>query len=336
VRLWSRDQPASGCIATVANDVHIALQQLEAAQQAAAESTAARQRADSLESRITQQTSELDAWRTTLAHEQHDVDRFNGMTLSRVIASLTGNRDQKLADESAERDAVALEVATRSAALDRVRAHVVVLRARSSAEPELSRKVEEARATYAKALQDAGDPRGNAAIQLIDRIGGLRAALSEVAEAQQACQSARAALRDAEVALSSAGSWSTYDTFFGGGMIADAIKRGRIGEASSAIERVQYALTVLAAEMKDVPGPAPAPSAPKVSATLASMDFWFDNIFSDWMVRERISASSDSVARTQERLAYVESSLAGDRQARMAELQQGADELAQLLNGRTS
>lgn len=42
--------------------------------------------------------------------------------------------------------------------------------------------------------------------------------------------------------LSSADGWSTYDTFFGGGMISSVIKHDRMDDASTVLRRADLAL----------------------------------------------------------------------------------------------
>jgi hypothetical protein len=68
-----------------------------------------------------------------------------------------------------------------------------------------------------------------------------------------------------------------------------------------------------------------AVEAPEVSSTLRTMDVWFDNMFSDWMVGDRIRASAESVRNAQEQVSKIQTEGAARRQqvaTRHSELEQ--------------
>jgi hypothetical protein len=98
--------------------------------------------------------------------------------------------------------------------------------------------------------------------------------------------------------LSSAANWSTYDTFLGGGMIGSAIKHSRLDEAAQAAARADACLLTLRTELADVAGiEATAPRLTTDGLT-RFVDIWFDNIFTDLAVRERISQAQQSVEQS--------------------------------------
>jgi chromosome segregation ATPase len=80
------------------------------------------QRCEELERRLDETNRRLASLQTEYAAEHRDVERLEGISLTRVLASLRGARDDRLAQERAQADAVALrvqDVATRLAALQR-------------------------------------------------------------------------------------------------------------------------------------------------------------------------------------------------------------------------
>lgn len=315
----------------MSEELSAARRRLQDANEVARRSHDARTRADALDVQIAVESQNLAAWLDLLTQEQRDVDRYEGWTVASVLASIAGRREEKVASETAERDAVALELAVRTAALDRVREEVRFLRGQATPPQDCEQAIEQARTEYLSALHAANDPRGPVGTKLIEQIGTLRGEVDEVVEAQVACAATVSALSEAARALSAAGGWSTYDTFFGGGLVADSFKRDRIAQATRAIGSVHYNLTVLAAELRDVAGAPATLSAPQISPTLGAMDLWLDNIFSDWMVRNRISASKESVARTQERLTAVAAGLAEKLQQTTFALRAAESELATVL-----
>ncbi|WP_123040955.1 hypothetical protein [Cohnella candidum] len=128
---------------------------------------------------------------------------------------------------------------------------------------------------------------------LSGRIGEIGAELREIGEAERAGEQAKQALLRAEDRLESAKNWGTYD-MLGGGMIATAIKRGRMDEASDHIHEAQYHLRRFAEELKDVRMTSEV-GVPQVEGFLSFADYFFDGFISDWMVQGRIRDSLDSV-----------------------------------------
>jgi hypothetical protein len=118
-------------------------------------------------------------------------------------------------------------------------------------------------------------------------------------------------------------------------MIADMVKRGHVSDATGAIADAQYAMVVLAAELRDIEWSNPRPAAPQISSSLGTMDLWFDNIFSDWMVRDRISASRQSVTETLKHLAELGGILAAQAAAAETDLQDAESRLADLFSDLT-
>jgi hypothetical protein len=100
-------------------------------------------------------------------------------------------------------------------------------------------------------------------------------------------------LADALSTLRSADGWSTWDTFAGGGLVSSAIKHDRMDQARSRIERAQTALWRFGQELDDLG--LPGIVLPTTDGLTRGVDIWFDNIFTDLSVRQRIRSSLQSV-----------------------------------------
>jgi hypothetical protein len=168
-------------------------------------------------------------------------------------------------------------------------ASVRSVRATSAALPEL---LQEQRLAQ---WRTDGDPRA-AQIDAIDETSrDLRAELKEIQEATTAVNRAMDAVVEALGLLGSAKSWGTYDTYFGGGLIASAIKHERIDRADAALTAVQDSLRRVRTEMADVRGLAQIDLL-LIDAWVKGTDIWFDNIFSDLAVQRAVV---DQLAQTE-------------------------------------
>jgi hypothetical protein len=251
-----------------------------------------------LRGRMDQITTQLAALHTQHADEQEDVERLQGLTLTRLLASLRGARDDALARERAEADAVRYRVAEAEARLNAVRGEHDAAQARLgrlAAAPSSYAAVLEEKERY---LGESGDPRGGRLLELADERGRLNGDMHEVSEALQASGTAWHALSQVQDKLGNASGWSTYDTFFGGGAFSSAVKHSRLDEAARAAAHADRCLAVLRTELADVDGMALTAPQLAVDGLTRFVDIWFDNIFTDLAVRDRIKQAQQNVARS--------------------------------------
>ena len=239
--------------------------------------------------------AEVAARRTALASEQRDVDRLENLSLTRIVASLTGSRDDRLAREQAEAEAAQYRVAEAEAQLRSVDGEWRAARARLA-------ELASAPAGYAAVLEEkerylsrGGDPRGRRLLELAEERGRLTGEAREVAEALAAAASARDALSAVQSSLDSASGWSTYDTFFGGGAISSAMKHSRLDDAARQAARADHALLALRTELADVGGVAHTAPQLAIDGLTRFVDIWFDNVFTDFAVRGRIKQAQENV-----------------------------------------
>ncbi|HEU5417599.1 MAG TPA: hypothetical protein VFV41_07880 [Streptosporangiaceae bacterium] len=268
--------------------------------------------------------AELDRLSARYQDEQKDAERLESLSLTRVLASLRGARDDALARERAEADAARYRVAEAQALLDAVRGK---LGAALQRQARLARAPDAYAAVLAQKelhLRQSGDPRGRQLLGLADERGRLQAELTEIAEAQRAADTADEALSCVQERLGSASAWSTYDTFFGGGAISSAVKHSRLDEAAGAAARADQCLAVLRTELADVGGLALTAPQLEMSAGTRFVDVWFDNIFSDLAVNGRISQARRNVDSSLQVVGEVRSRLserARQAQGRLAAIE---------------
>lgn len=251
--------------------------------------------------------SELADLQQRLQRETADVERLEHLSPTRLWALMKGDAEDRLMVEKAEQDAAARALAAAQQRRDAAAAEVATLRAAQDALGHVD-------ARYAGALADLDDElqrsQGASAAELGDiaaRLGEAAAEKREIDEASAALVAANAELVGAIALLDSAGGWSTYDTFFGGGFVTDLMKHDRIDEATAGFTRVNRALERLATELADIH--ATPVDGVGISEGLAVFDVLFDNFLSDWMVREQIaqarSASIDLQVRLSELTRYL-------------------------------
>jgi len=264
--------------------------ELEAAQEAVAEHQRLTGRMARAQAEVDDASRSLAQARSELGRESADVARLESFSPTRIWAGLRGSRDADLAREQAEEQAAAYAVARADARLVQARAELDAASTARAALGDVADRRVRALAAKEAALTGDGGAAGAELTSIAAELGTLRSQLHEVGEALAAAETAAARLSDAEVMLGKARGWSTYDTFFDGGLVGDMMKYDRMDQASALMREADRAMRRLSTELADV-GMAGVGGI-DVSTMAQAFDVWFDNIFSDWSVRNRITEAS--------------------------------------------
>jgi hypothetical protein len=284
-------------------------QRLAAAAQDVRELELCSQRCQELNARDSAVSAEVTAAQAACADEDKDVARLERLSLTHVLASLRGSRDDALARQRAEAQAARYRLADAQSRRDAIRSELARAegqRARLAGAPQAYTGV---LADKEKHLEQSSDPRGPRLLALADERGRLTAEVGELQHASQTAQAAGHALTEVQDRLGSASSWSTYDTFFGGGMIGNAIKHDRMDEAAQAAANADRRLAQLRTELTDLAEI--EPTAPKldVSGGLKFADIFFNNIFTDLAVASHIRQAQSNASAAVQHVADVQTRL---------------------------
>ena len=227
-----------------------------------------------------------------LADEVADVERLESMSITRILAGLRGTRDSDLSREQAEAEAARYAAADAEARRTVAEREVDDLELRIEA---LSDLPERRTALLARREAEVAADPGAAAVSyqltaLAQRLGECEGELGELVEALEAAHVARRALGAARDHLVGARRWSTYDTLLDGGFVSDIKKYNQLDVAGGLMREADAALVHLTNELAHVD--VETVGEVGIAEMTTAFDVWFDNIFSDWAVRERIKEAS--------------------------------------------
>lgn len=247
-----------------------------------------------------------------LAAEPADVERLASPSLDRLWATLRGTHDEGLPRERAERQRAEYAVAV---AEDRRATAQAALQAADDAIAglgDVAGRRERALADKEAWLWTAERGRGPELVDVAERRGRRQAERIEIAEAQEAADSAARALEAAAGALSGAGVWAAYDTDLESDRIVSTAKHRRLDRAAERVRVADAALARLTVELGDVGER--GVGAIGVDGLARTFDIWFDNLFSDLSVARHIRESQDRVEAARTAVRHVSGRLA-DRSA---------------------
>lgn len=272
-----------------------------------------------------------DALRREYTGEQGDVERLQKEGLSAFLLRMAGRYEKKMEKEL--REAFEAKEAVEDAA-----AHLQSLQEEKQ---EVDRQVQELTALEQQYKQELEQRRlrlsqslsgsvGMRYAQLEEERQGLISQITEIDEALRVAQRAMSCAGDAEAALDKADSWATYDVFFKGGILTHAAKYSHIDNADACFHRLSALLRELRAELADVHDFA-SPQFEEVSSGQRAVDFWFDNIFTDYSVRSKVRDNAGRISQLRARLGEIQGRLRARRAMLSARLDANLAEEEHLL-----
>jgi len=273
-------------------------QRLAAAAQAAREYELCLQQNGQQFAREQAAAADLTAARQEYAGEQKDVERLEHLSLTRVLASLHGSRDDALAREKAEAEAARYKIAQAQQRLDAARAELASLQGRLAQLSGAPQAYADALAAKEQYLTHSADPRGARLL-----------ALAELRRASDDADAAIQALADVQDRLGTAANWSTFDTYFDHGMIANAIKHDRIDQAAQVADEADRRLAALRTDLAELGGYQPTAPRLEISGGFKFADIFFNNFFTDLAVGRQIRDAQDNADRSAQQVQALQGRL---------------------------
>lgn len=239
---------------------------------------------------------------SAMGEEQADVDRLEGRSLAAFFYHITGRLEGKLDKERREAwearvkyDAAARELSETEEELRQSQAELYALRG-------CEERYETALAEKAQAIKAAGGDGGAALWELETRLAEQASQCRELREAIDAGRAARDTAEKILDDLGSAEGWGTFD-LLGGGLMTDIIKYSHLDGAQGQIEQLQSRLRRFKTELADVA--IDGDLQVSVDGFLRFADYFFDGLFADWAVLDRIHQSQEQVRSTRDQIGSV-------------------------------
>lgn len=252
---------------------------------------------------LTAQVRELESIKL---EEQADVDRLEGRSLAAFFYNVIGKMDEQLDKERQEAYAARVKYDAAARELEGVEADLRRYESELSALRGCEHRYDEVLKEKADAIKAAGGSNGEEILKLEERNAFLESQKKELQEAISAGNAALSTTQQVLSSLDSAEGWGTWD-LFGGGLVADLAKYSHLDEAQGAIEQLQSQLRRFKTELADVT--IQADMQVNVDGFLRFADYFFDGLFADWAVLDKINQSQSQVQNTKSQIASVLSRL---------------------------
>lgn len=256
---------------------------------------------------------ELQAQRKTVAQrvrqlekvkqsEQADVDRLERGSLAAFFYQVVGRMDEKLDKEQQEAYAARVRYDAAARELASIDADLARLEARLKGLSGCEQRYQDALMERFREIKETNSPAAQELMESESRVVELKLRRREIREAVQAGNTALKQAGAVLESLDSARGWSTMD-LVGGGIWSDLAKYDHLDAAQEQVEQLQVDLRRFKTELADVE--INAEIQVTIEGFLRFADFFFDNLFTDWEVRDRIDQSIDQVRDTKRQIQRV-------------------------------
>ena len=261
---------------------------------------------------------EVISLRVAFRKEQEDVEKLEGRSLANYFFQVVGKLDEKLDQERKEAyaakvklDAAERELAGIEADISEIQTQLNEIRV---AEAQYKDELERKRAT----LRASGTTTADQIIEIEQRIAATEAQKREIKEAISAGYSARSTADRILSELKDADDWNTWDMFAGGGIITHMAKHSHLDSAQDLVSELQSKLRRFKTELADIQ--ITANMQVNVDGFLRFADYFFDGLFADWAVGDRINQSMNSVSSTKSQISRTLDKLSSMEKAADSEI----------------
>ena len=231
--------------------------------------------------------------RVAFRKEQEDVEKLEGRSLANYFFQVVGKLDEKLDQERREAYAAKVKLDAAERELAGIEADISGIQTQLNEIRVADTQYKEALEKKRAMLKSSGTAAADQILGIEQKIAVLEAQKKEIKEAISAGYSARGTADRILSELDSADGWNTWDMFGGGGIITHMAKHSHMDEAQDLVSELQSKLRRFKTELADIN--IQANMQVNVEGFLRFADYFFDGLFADWAVGDRISEAQSSV-----------------------------------------
>ena len=238
--------------------------------------------------------------RVAFRKEQADVEKLEGRSLANYFFQVIGKLDEKLDNERQEAYAAKVKLDAAERELAGIESDVREIQSQLSqvrlAEAQYKDELEKKRLV----LKASATPVAEEILEMEQQMAALEAQKQEIKEAISAGIRARGTADRLLSELDKADDWNTWDLFGGGGIITHMAKYDHLDSAQDLVSELQGKLRRFKTELADIQ--IHAEMQVNIGGFLRFADYFFDGLFADWAVGDKISQSQSSVSSTKRKI----------------------------------
>lgn len=249
---------------------------------------------------LQEQLSEVErrgvALSVTLEKEQTDVERLTKNGITALFYTMLGKREEMLEKERREAYAAAARYEAAKQEHRQLQAELAAAEEEFAALQGCEAQFEQALRQRLQQLKQADPVNGQRVAELEQQMQKLQNRAKELREAVSAGERALNVACQVQDELSDAENWGTWDMLGGSGLITQMAKHDHLEQAQQKVQLLQSCLHRFKTELADVSIRVDVQA--RVDGFLGFADWFFDGLFVDWAVQNRIYQAQEQMDRT--------------------------------------
>lgn len=234
--------------------------------------------------------SELYELEVNLKKEYKDVEKLKKLSFASILATVMSNKDEKLEKEQQEYIMAKIKYDEFSSKVELLKENIESIKFRLETLKYCENEYKALLNKKLELIKLYGDQDKKVKLSKIEE--EIEKMLLEKKEIEEAESAGKDLLRTANLAkdsLNSAKNWGIFD-IAGGDMLSSIAKHNKINEAEAQFRRVSTLINRFNKELGDIQF-----EGLSFSTTTIAFDIFFDNIFTDFSVQNKINSSLDNI-----------------------------------------
>ena len=253
-----------------------------------------------LHSQRRQYDNQVISLRVAFRKEQEDVKKLEGRSLTNYFYQVIGKLDEKLDQERKEAYAAKVKLDATERELAGIESDIKKIQEQITDVLVAEERYKDALEMKRRQLKDSGTQVVDQILVMEEKIAALQAQKQEIREAISAGYNARGTADRILSELEDADGWNTWEILGGDGIITHMAKHSHLDEAQNLVQELQSQLRRFKTELADIQ--ISANMQVNIDGFLRFADYFFDGLFADWAVGDKISQSQSSVSSTKSQI----------------------------------
>ena len=243
-----------------------------------------------LNSQLDKDKKELQDLELKLKKEHKDVEKLEKLSFAKIIATVMKNKDEKLEKEQQEYIMAKIKYDEFKSKVELLKENIESVKYRLETLKYCENEYKVLLNKKLELIKLYGDEDKKIKLSKIEaEIDENLLETKEIEEAESAGRDLLRAAKSAKDSLESAKNWGIFD-IAGGDMLSSIAKHNKLNDAESHFRRVSSLINRFNKELGDVNF-----DELTFSSTTIAFDIFFDNIFTDFSVQNKINRSLDNI-----------------------------------------
>lgn len=262
------------------------------------------------------------------AKEQADVEKLERTSIKGLFYQLAGNKEEKLSQEKQEAYAAAMKYDTAVRELEGIEADLRYCVEKLERLAECETEYETLFEKKKNDIKNSTNPKASEVLQLEEKLTALEQEVKELDEAIAVGERAKAIAQNIVTELTEADDLADWDLFMDNAFV-DISKHEHIHSAQSLIGDLQSELRRFKTELADVQIQGNIQIEMDDFSEFA--DWFFDNIFTDWDIKDKIESSLNEAKETEGEIAETLRLLYDMREKRIVAEQEKKEQIEKIV-----